>query len=104
MATIQFIGTPTFDAPEGCEAGVVALKIRSNQSTDAVAQSLDALSWLTRQGCTQFLYNIAQHSIGLRKVISDPSAKPWPRPFRPLWQLSSGLPPPAGRFSWVIYS
>jgi 3-dehydrotetronate 4-kinase len=56
MATIQFIGTPTFDAPAGCEAGVVALKIRSNQSTDAVAQSLDALSWLTRQGCTQFLY------------------------------------------------
>jgi 3-dehydrotetronate 4-kinase len=56
MATIQFVGTPTSNAPAACEAGVVALKIRSTQSADAVAQSLDALSWLRRQGCNQYMY------------------------------------------------
>ena len=56
MATIQFVGTPTSNAPADCEAGVVALKIRSSASADAVAQSLDALSWLRRQGCAQYLY------------------------------------------------
>jgi 3-dehydrotetronate 4-kinase len=56
MATIQFVGTPTSNATADCEAGVVALKIRSSPATDAVAQSLGALSWLRRQGCTQYLY------------------------------------------------
>jgi 3-dehydrotetronate 4-kinase len=43
MATIQFVGTPTSDTPADCDAAVVALKIRSIESADAVAQSLDAL-------------------------------------------------------------
>lgn len=56
MATIQFVGTPTSNAPVACEAGVVALKIRSSKSTDAVAESLEALSWLRQQGCAQYMY------------------------------------------------
>jgi uncharacterized protein YgbK (DUF1537 family) len=56
MATIQFVGTPTSDAPADCDAGVVALKIRSIESADAVAQCLDALSWLRQQGCSQYMY------------------------------------------------
>jgi hypothetical protein len=56
MATIQFVGTPTSAAPADCDAGVVALKIRSIESADAVAQSLDALSWLRQQGCAQYMY------------------------------------------------
>jgi 3-dehydrotetronate 4-kinase len=56
MATVQFVGTPASDAPADCDAGVVALKIRSIESADAVAQSLGALSWLRQQGCTQYMY------------------------------------------------
>jgi 3-dehydrotetronate 4-kinase len=56
MATMQFVGTPASPAPTDCDAGVVALKVRSIKPADAVAQSLDALAWLRRQGCTQYMY------------------------------------------------
>ena len=56
MMTIQFIGAPTGRAPRDCEAGVVALKTRSIAPEDAVARSLEALGWLRRQGCRQFLF------------------------------------------------
>jgi 3-dehydrotetronate 4-kinase len=56
MATIQFVGTPASDAPADCDAGVVALKIRSTKSDDAVAEALAALSWLRQQGCAQYMY------------------------------------------------
>jgi uncharacterized protein YgbK (DUF1537 family) len=56
MRTVLFIGLPKQDAPAECEAGVVALKTRSIPPADAVAQSLQALAWLQRQGCRQFLF------------------------------------------------
>lgn len=56
MATVQFVGVPERPAPEACEAGVVALKTRSIAPDKAVAQSLEALAWLRRQGCRQFLF------------------------------------------------
>lgn len=56
LSTIQFLGLQDADAPAGCEAGVVALKTRSIPAVDAVAQSKQALDWLKRQGCRQFVF------------------------------------------------
>jgi uncharacterized protein YgbK (DUF1537 family) len=56
MATTQFVGVPAGDAPDDCEAGVVALKTRSIAPEDAVRQSLEAAEWLKAQGCEQFLF------------------------------------------------
>ncbi len=56
LATIQFLGLQQDDAPKTCEAGVVALKTRSIDATDAVEQSMRAFEWLKRQGCTQFIF------------------------------------------------
>jgi 3-dehydrotetronate 4-kinase len=56
MATVQFVGVPRAGDPADCDAGVVALKTRSIPVADAVAQSLAALDWLKRQGCSQFLF------------------------------------------------
>lgn len=56
LSTIQFLGLQDSNAPAGCEAGVVALKTRSIVAADAVAQSRQALDWLKRQGCTQFIF------------------------------------------------
>jgi uncharacterized protein YgbK (DUF1537 family) len=56
LSTIQFLGLQGADAPAGCEAGVVALKTRSIPVADAVAQSKQALDWLKRQGCSQFVF------------------------------------------------
>ncbi len=56
LSTIQFLGLPKHDAPASCEAGVVALKSRSIPADEAVALSLDAMAWLRRQGCRQFVF------------------------------------------------
>lgn len=56
LATVQFLGVPPGEAPAACQAGVVALKSRSIPAAEAVAQSLDALRWLRRQGCRQFVF------------------------------------------------
>ena len=61
LATIQFLGVPSFSlrAESGrgtCEAGVVALKSRSIPADEAVAQSLAALRWLQAQGCRQVVF------------------------------------------------
>ena len=56
MRTVQYAGVPERDAAPDVEAGVVALKSRSIDPNDAVAQSLAALDWLRAQGCTQFLF------------------------------------------------
>jgi uncharacterized protein YgbK (DUF1537 family) len=56
MTTIQFVGVPAAGVDADCEAGVVALKTRSIPAADAVAQSLEALAWLRRQGCRQVLF------------------------------------------------
>ncbi|MEM9207455.1 MAG: 3-oxo-tetronate kinase [Pseudomonadota bacterium] len=56
MRTVQYVGVPSQPADPDIDAGVVALKSRSIPAKVAVRQSLEALSWLKAQGCTQFLF------------------------------------------------
>ncbi|MET1414760.1 3-oxo-tetronate kinase [Roseibium sp. HPY-6] len=56
MRVTQYSGTPSFDAAETVDAGVVALKSRSIDPKEAVALSLEALDWLKAQGCEQFFF------------------------------------------------
>ncbi len=56
MRVAQFVGVPDTQASSDIEAGVVALKSRSINPADAVAQSLEALKWLQAQGCQQFFF------------------------------------------------
>jgi uncharacterized protein YgbK (DUF1537 family) len=58
MRTVQTIGVPGADAEMHAEAVVVALKTRSIDAAEAVAQSLAAHAWLAARGCTQFLFKI----------------------------------------------
>ncbi|MXN64404.1 hypothetical protein GR183_05765 [Stappia sp. GBMRC 2046] len=54
--TVQYCGVPKGDAHGDVAAGVIALKSRTIPATEAVAQSLEALEWLKRQGCRQFFF------------------------------------------------
>lgn len=56
MRTVLYSGVSDSVADATVEAGVVALKSRSNDAAEAIAQSLDALRWLQAQGCTQFFF------------------------------------------------
>ncbi|GJH35138.1 four-carbon acid sugar kinase family protein [Paraburkholderia hospita] len=56
MRTVQTIGVPAADTRIEADALVVALKSRTIDAADAVAQSLDALDWLSAQGCRQFFF------------------------------------------------
>jgi uncharacterized protein YgbK (DUF1537 family) len=56
LRTVQFLGVPERDADAACEAGVISLKTRSIPAGEAVAQSLNALDWLLRQGCRQIVF------------------------------------------------
>lgn len=56
MRTVQYTGVPLSDATSDIEAGIVALKSRSNDPKIAIEQSLKALDWLKRQGCQQFFF------------------------------------------------
>ncbi|MCB1385550.1 MAG: four-carbon acid sugar kinase family protein [Nitratireductor sp.] len=56
MRVVQYNGTPSAPAGGDVEAGVVALKTRTAEAADALAQSLAALAWLREQGCRQFLF------------------------------------------------
>ena len=56
MRVVQYTGVPDGPAAAGVEAGVVALKSRSTDPSDAVEQSLAALRWLRAQGCEQFFF------------------------------------------------
>jgi len=55
MRTVQTIGIPVAPVPDA-DAVVVALKSRTIDAADAVAQSLAALRWLQAQGCRQFFF------------------------------------------------
>lgn len=56
MRTVQYTGIPAGPAGGDVQAGVVALKSRSINPSDAVQQSLAALDWLKHQGCEQFFF------------------------------------------------
>ncbi|MDO5545310.1 MAG: four-carbon acid sugar kinase family protein [Eubacteriales bacterium] len=56
MNTILYSGIPSpgFRLPEDCEAVVIALKSRTQETSVAVADSLGAVRWLQEQGATHF--------------------------------------------------
>lgn len=56
LLTAQYMGVPAHDADADIEAGVIALKSRSIDAKEAVAQSLSALDWLLAQGCRQIVF------------------------------------------------
>jgi hypothetical protein len=56
MRTVQAIGVPASGPEPDADAVVVALKSRSIDPADAVAQSLEALRWLRAHGATQILF------------------------------------------------
>lgn len=56
ITTVQTNGISPLRLNDNIEAIVVSLKTRSLPSREAVSKSLDALSWLKKQGCTQFYF------------------------------------------------
>ena len=57
MRTVQLLGVPraNLQVPDA-DCVIVALKSRSNPSTEAVAMSLGALVWLRKQGAKQYYF------------------------------------------------
>jgi uncharacterized protein YgbK (DUF1537 family) len=55
MRTVQVLGVPSEPAPDA-DAVVVALKSRTIDAKEAVAQSLAAHAWLERAGCRQVYF------------------------------------------------
>ncbi|MFN7887304.1 MAG: 3-oxo-tetronate kinase [Betaproteobacteria bacterium] len=58
LSTQQSVGVPAGEPPADCDGVVVALKIRSCDPREAVAQSLAASAWLKRAGARQFLFKV----------------------------------------------
>ncbi|MFN7571081.1 MAG: four-carbon acid sugar kinase family protein [Betaproteobacteria bacterium] len=58
LSTVQSVGVPEGAPPADCDGVVVALKTRSCDAQEAVAQSLAALAWLKRAGARQFLFKV----------------------------------------------
>jgi uncharacterized protein YgbK (DUF1537 family) len=56
MRTIQAIGVPTAPLGQEVDAVVIALKSRTIDAAEAVAQSLSALDWLQAMGCSQVYF------------------------------------------------
>lgn len=58
MRTVFINGIPgkDFKLPDGCEGVVIALKSRTQKTSDAVADSLQAIRWLKAQGASQFYF------------------------------------------------
>ena len=56
MRVVQTIGVPTSALDIEVDAVVVALKSRTNAPNEAVAQSLEALTWLQAQGAVQIYF------------------------------------------------
>lgn len=56
LRTAQYAGIPDGSADLAIEAGVISLKSRSAPIDEAIRDSLSALHWLQRQGCTQIVF------------------------------------------------
>ncbi|MFT4064083.1 3-oxo-tetronate kinase [Paraburkholderia sp.] len=56
MRTVQTIGVPRIPDAIDADALIVALKSRTIDAAEAVAQALAALAWLRAQGCRQFFF------------------------------------------------
>ena len=59
MRSVQTIGVPTQPFAGEADALIVALKSRTAPAAEAVGQSLAALEWLKRQGCSRFYFKYA---------------------------------------------
>ncbi len=58
MRVTQYCGTPDRAADPAVEAGIIALKSRTEPVADAVSKSLAAADWLLAQGCQQIVFKI----------------------------------------------
>lgn len=58
MRTALFSGVPAGMAGSEIEAGIVALKSRTEPVADAVSRSLAAVDWLVGQGCQQIVFKV----------------------------------------------
>ncbi|MFZ7109680.1 3-oxo-tetronate kinase [Avibacterium avium] len=56
LRTVQMNGVPTQPLQDSVDAIVISLKSRSNLANEAIQQSLQALDWLKRNGCSQFYF------------------------------------------------
>lgn len=58
MRTVQTIGIPEAELADTLDADavVIALKSRTSRAVDAVRESLEALEWLRKRGCSQFFF------------------------------------------------
>lgn len=56
MRTLQVIGIPKEPIPDDIDAVVVALKTRTLPADEAVSESLEALEWLKKIGCSQYFF------------------------------------------------
>ncbi|MEM9104844.1 MAG: 3-oxo-tetronate kinase [Pseudomonadota bacterium] len=58
MRTTLFSGVPKGPTDGDVEAGIIALKSRTEPVADAVAKSLAAADWLVAQGCQQVVFKV----------------------------------------------
>ncbi|OOF38804.1 hypothetical protein BKK47_08240 [Rodentibacter mrazii] len=56
LNTVQMNGVPNKALTEKVDAIVISLKSRSNPVEEAIEQSLQALDWLQKSGCSQFYF------------------------------------------------
>ncbi|BFU64186.1 MULTISPECIES: 3-oxo-tetronate kinase [Rodentibacter] len=56
LHTVQMNGVPNAPLTEKVDAIVISLKSRSNPANEAIEQSLNALKWLQKSGCSQFYF------------------------------------------------
>ncbi|SSY83723.1 Uncharacterized protein conserved in bacteria [Aggregatibacter actinomycetemcomitans] len=56
LHTVQMNGVPNAPLTEKVDAIVISLKSRSNPVNEAIEQSLQALHWLQKSGCSQFYF------------------------------------------------
>ena len=56
MRTVQMIGVPQTAIGDDVDAVVIALKSRTSPASEAIAESLAALTWLQQAGCRQFYF------------------------------------------------
>lgn len=55
---VEYVGIPDEAADKDVQAGVVALKIRTEPAGHAIAEALAACEWLLAQGCRQIVYKV----------------------------------------------
>ncbi|WP_136656777.1 3-oxo-tetronate kinase [Nitratireductor sp. XY-223] len=75
MRATLYCGIPEQPAAEGVEAGIVALKSRTEPVEDAVGKSLAAADWLIGQGCRQIVFKYCSTFDSTKKGNIGPVAQ-----------------------------